>query len=86
MKATSSALLIGALVFASLVTHAEDDKIGTITAAVKSCPKPPDASEIKTRYLKELYIKCNAGDTVDMDGCKLKCLKGNAGAVAGAGN
>jgi len=86
MKATSSALLIGALVFASLVSKAEDDKIGTIKKAVAAAcgGKSVDDSEAKTRYLKELYVKCNSGDKVDMDGCKISCLKGNAGAVAGA--
>jgi len=86
MKATSAALLIGALVLSPLFSKAEEDKNGTIKAAIAAAcgGKAVDDAD-KTRYLKELYIKCSSGETVDLDGCKVKCLKGNAGAVAGAG-
>ena len=58
-------------------------KVEDVQAAVKkSCSKDIPNDEA-LRLVKNLFLACVPGDKVDVDGCKVDCLKSNAGAVVG---
>ena len=65
-------------------TGADAGKIDDIMAAAKqTCDKDiPKARAIK--LVKKLYLTCKAGQRVDVDGCKILCLKSSSGAVVGS--
>ena len=60
-----------------------DGKVESVQAAVKkACSKDVPGDEA-LRLVKSLYLSCVPGDKVDVDGCKVACLKENSGAVVG---
>ena len=58
-------------------------KVEDVQAEVKkSCAKDLP-KEDALRLVKNLFLSCVPGDKVDVDGCKVACLKENSGAVVG---
>ncbi len=58
-------------------------KVENVQEAVKkSCGKDVAADEA-LKLVKSLFLACTPGDKVDVDGCKVACLKENSGAVVG---
>lgn len=68
-------MLIGNMAFAGKV---EDVQAEVKKACGKDLPK-----EDALRNVKNLFLSCVPGDKVDIDGCKVSCLKENSGAVVG---
>ena len=68
-------LFSGSLAFAGKVESVQE-------AVKKACSKdiPSDAA---LKLVKNLFLSCVPGDKVDVDGCKVACLKENSGAVMG---
>lgn len=59
-------------------------KVEDVQAAVKKSCSKDVASDEALRMVKNLYLSCTPGSTVELDGgCKVPCLKDNAGAVIG---
>lgn len=85
MKKTRNWLLL-ALAVLSYAIPSHADKVDEVKMAVKKAPgcESKELSSVDTlKYVKMLYMQCNTGDTVDVDGCKVKCLKGSGGSVVG---
>lgn len=58
-------------------------KVEDVQAEVKkSCGKDVEKDQA-LRLVKNLFLSCVPGDKVDVEGCKVNCLKENAGAVVG---
>lgn len=68
-------MLAGQMAFAGKV---EDVQAEVKKACGKDLPK-----EDALRMVKNLFLSCVPGDKVDVDGCKVSCLKENSGAVVG---
>lgn len=52
------------------------DKADAVKSAVASaCGGKTVASSDVPRLVKQLFVSCDAGADVDIDGCKVKCLK-----------
>ena len=59
-------------------------KVEDVQAAVKKSCSKDVASDEALRLVKNLYLSCTPGAQVELDGgCKVPCLKDNAGAVVG---
>lgn len=58
-------------------------KVEDVQAAVKSACSKDVPKEDALRLVKNLFLSCVPGDKVDVDGCKVSCLKENSGAVVG---
>lgn len=61
------------------------DKVEDVKVAVKKAPGC-ESKELSNadalRLVKLLYMQCNAGDSVDAEGCKVPCMK-DTGSVVG---
>ena len=68
-------MLLGNFAFAGTV---EDVQAAVKTACAKDIP-----GDAALRVVKSLFLSCVPGDKVDVDGCKVSCLKENSGAVVG---
>lgn len=75
MMAILPIMLSGKMAFAGKV---EDVQTEVKKACGKDLPK-----EDALRLVKNLFLSCVPGDKVDVDGCKVSCLKENSGAVVG---
>lgn len=71
----TSFLLIGSLAHAG--------KVEDVQAAVKSACSKDVGSADALRLVKDLFLNCTPGSKVDIEGCQVKCLKDNTGAVVG---
>ncbi|WP_413583378.1 hypothetical protein [Bdellovibrio sp. HCB288] len=58
-------------------------KVELVQAAVKKACSKDMANDEALRQVKNLFLSCVPGDKVDVDGCKVPCLKENSGAVVG---
>jgi hypothetical protein len=58
-------------------------KVEDVMAEVKKSCSKDIPKEDALRLVKNLYLACVPGDKVDVDGCKVSCLKENSGAVVG---
>lgn len=70
------------LVLSGKSAFAEGKVEAVQTAVKKACSKDMPNDEA-LRQVKNLFLSCVPGDKVDVDGCKVPCLKENAGAVVG---
>ncbi len=58
-------------------------KVETVKETVKkACSKDLD-DKAALDAVKKAFLSCTPGSEVEIDGCKIKCLKENAGAVVG---
>ena len=81
MKHTMLGTLVIAAALLSSTAHA--GKVESVQEAVKkACSKDVPGDEA-LRLVKNLFLSCVPGSKVDVDGCKVDCLKENAGAVVG---
>lgn len=60
-----------------------EGKVEQVQAAVKKACSKDLANDEALRQVKNLFLSCVPGDKVDVDGCKVPCLKENSGAVVG---
>lgn len=60
-----------------------EGKVEAVQAAVKKSCSKDIANDEALRLVKSLFLSCVPGDKVDVDGCKVACLKENSGAVVG---
>jgi len=74
-------VVIGLLIGAAPAANA--GKVDDVKAALKSQCSKDVADSDALRMVKELYMNCTPDTKVDIDGCKVTCLKANAGAVVG---
>lgn len=54
------------------------DKVDDVKKAINSaagCEKKAIADSDALRYVKDLFIKCEKGSDVDIEGCKVKCQR-----------
>lgn len=58
-------------------------KVEDVQAEVKKSCSKDIPKEDALRLVKNLFLSCVPGDKVDVDGCKVTCLKENSGAVVG---
>lgn len=58
-------------------------KVESVQEAVKKACSKDVPSDEALRLVKVLFLGCVPGDKVDVDGCKVACLKENSGAVVG---
>lgn len=63
------------------VAHA--GKVEDVQGAVKTACGKDLASADALRLVKDLFLNCTPGAKVDVEGCQVKCLKDNTGAVVG---
>lgn len=77
----SKQLLFVVLFLTGSVTFA--GKVEDIQGAVKTQCKKELSSADALKLVKNLFMSCTSGSDVDVDGCKVKCLKANDGAVVG---
>lgn len=75
-------LTLTAVVMLSGKAFAQSKVEAVQTAVKKACSKDM-ASDEALRQVKNLFLSCVPGDKVDVDGCKVPCLKENSGAVVG---
>ena len=77
MKCLGEFLLV---IFATLVLAMPGAHAGKIDEAQKAiqlaCKKNISNAEA-LRFVKDLFMNCNPGAEVDIDGCNVKCLKTN---------
>ncbi|QLY25897.1 hypothetical protein [Bdellovibrio sp. KM01] len=60
-----------------------EGKVEQVQNAVKKACSKDLANDEALRQVKNLFLSCVPGDKVDVDGCKVPCLKENSGAVVG---
>ena len=58
-------------------------KIDTVKDTVKNSCKLELDDTTALELVKKAYLTCTPGSDVEVKGCKIKCLKENAGAVVG---
>ena len=81
MRTHGWVLLISSLLFVSGSAYAGGRVQKVQEEVKKQCNKDISESDA-LRLAKALFI-CTPGQNVDVDGCQVKCLKDNAGAVVG---
>lgn len=76
-------IYVSILIAAFFGSSAHAGKVEDVQAAMKkSCSKDVPTDEA-LRLVKNLYLTCDSGSKVDVDGCKVDCLKESGGAVVG---
>ncbi|HEX7674763.1 MAG TPA: hypothetical protein VF412_11365 [Bdellovibrio sp.] len=60
-----------------------EGKVEAVQVAVKKACSKDIPNDEALRLVKGLFLSCVPGDKVDVDGCKVPCLKENSGAVVG---
>lgn len=77
VSSASLFLLMGSL--------AKATKVEEVQGAFKSAPGcgKDIASDVALRLVKDLFMSCTPDSDVDVEGCKVKCLKKNEGKVTG---
>lgn len=78
MRITLATLALFALCNPAFAGKAEDITI----AAKESCGKEVTKAQAMT-LMKQVFLTCKSGSSVDIGGCQIKCMKENAGAVVG---
>ncbi|MFS4458497.1 hypothetical protein [Bdellovibrio sp. HCB2-146] len=68
-------MLTGKMAFAGKVEDVQSE-------VKKACGKDLSKDDA-LKQVKSLFLSCVPGDKVDVDGCKVSCLKSNSGAVVG---
>ena len=71
-------LLAFTLVLVGWSTSSYADKVSDAKKAINAapgCESKALSDSDALRYVKELYIKCDKGATVDIEGCKVACQK-----------
>lgn len=58
-------------------------KVEDVQSAVKAACSKDLPSADALRLVKDLFLNCMPGSNVDVEGCQVKCLKDNTGAVLG---
>lgn len=64
-------------------SFAKAGKVEMVQEEVKKACGKDVPKEDALRLVKNLFLSCVPGDKVDVDGCKVSCLKENSGAVVG---
>jgi hypothetical protein len=81
MKRIISISLLMTAALSSVPAYA--GKVESVQEAIKkSCSKDVPSDEA-LRLVKSLFSSCVPGSKVEVDGCKVDCLKENSGAVVG---
>ncbi len=70
------------IIFFGLFAQAQSKVEAVQKEVTKACGKELGKDEA-LRMVKNLFLSCVPGDKVDVEGCKVNCLKENSGAVVG---
>lgn len=81
MVRTVSVSLLLAAALLSAPAHA--GKVESVQEAMKKACSKDVPNDEALRLVKNLFLSCVPGSKVDIDGCKVDCLKENSGAVVG---
>ncbi|MAE73730.1 MAG: hypothetical protein CL675_06515 [Bdellovibrionaceae bacterium] len=65
----------------SVSSHA--GKVDDVVTAVKEKCSKDLPKRVAAQSVKKAFLTCNPGTPVDIDGCKIDCLKKNEGSVIG---
>jgi 20S proteasome alpha/beta subunit len=76
-------VVVVAVALSCVGNYAFAGKVEDVMAEVKKSCSKDIPKEDALRLVKNLFLSCVPGDKVDVDGCKVACLKENSGAVVG---